>query len=85
MRAMSACHSRTRAVPSRGAATRPRAMAKGATAALRLPQLPLQSISGASIATWPKRYSTSQPARVVGPTTTTLLVLEVAPPRPSIC
>ena len=41
--------------PSAGASTRPMLMANGPTAALRLPQLPDQSTSGLSMATWPNR------------------------------
>ena len=50
-----ACQMRTVAMPSLGAGTRPWAMANGPTAALRLPQLPLQSMSGWPIATAPNR------------------------------
>jgi hypothetical protein len=46
---------RTVAVPSAGACTRPCSIAKGPTAVERLPQLPDQSITGASIDTWPNR------------------------------
>lgn len=76
---------RTVAAPSAGAATSPALMAKGPTAALRWPQLPLQSITGRSTATWPKRSSTSQPSRADVAQITTLLVLELAPPMPSMC
>ncbi len=52
---MLACQMRTMAVPSAGAPTNPMLIANGPTAALRLPQLPDQSTSGLSIATWPNR------------------------------
>ena len=52
---MLACQMLTVAVPSAGASTRPMLMANGPTAALRLPQLPDQSTSGLSMATWPNR------------------------------
>ena len=55
---MLACQMRTVARPSRGSAAasiNPASMAKGPTAADRLPQLPDQSTSARSIATWPKR------------------------------
>jgi hypothetical protein len=45
----------TAAMPSAGTPTSPVLMANGPTAALRLPQLPDQSTSGWSMATWPKR------------------------------
>ena len=52
---MLACQIRTTAVPFVGALTRPVLMANGPTAVERLPQLPVQSICGLSIATWPNR------------------------------
>ena len=52
---MLACQIRTVAVPSAGASTSPMPIANGPTAALRLPQLPDQSTSGWSMATWPNR------------------------------
>ena len=50
-----ACQMRTTATPSRGAVTSPSEIAKGPTAVVRLPQFPDQSMTGLSIATWPKR------------------------------
>jgi hypothetical protein len=55
---MFACQIRTVATPSRGirfASTNPALIAKGPTAAERLPQLPLQSTNGLSIDTCPNR------------------------------
>ncbi len=46
--AMLACQMCTVAVPSRGAPTSAAPIANGPTAALRLPQLPDQSMTGAS-------------------------------------
>ncbi|MNG37290.1 hypothetical protein D3C84_1245910 [compost metagenome] len=51
---MLACHTRTTAMPLCGmrlASTRPLLMANEPTAAVRLPQLPLQSTNGLSIDT----------------------------------
>jgi hypothetical protein len=53
-----ACQMRTTAMPSRGrraGSTSPLRIAKGPTAAERLPQLPDQSTKGLSIDTWPNR------------------------------
>ena len=52
---MLACQIRTVASPSAGALAMPLPIAMGPTAALRLPQLPDQSITGRSTATAPKR------------------------------
>ncbi|KAG1420136.1 hypothetical protein G6F57_023651 [Rhizopus arrhizus] len=55
---MLACQMRTTAMPlagTRAGSTRPLVMAKGPTAADRLPQLPLQSTKGWSMETWPNR------------------------------
>ena len=55
---MLACQMRTVAMPSRGsvaASMNPAWIANGPTAADRLPQLPDQSTSAVSIATWPNR------------------------------
>ncbi|CFN62764.1 Uncharacterised protein [Bordetella pertussis] len=55
---MLACQIRTTAVPLRGTrsgSTSPLSMAKAPTAALRLPQLPLQSTKALSMETWPNR------------------------------
>jgi hypothetical protein len=49
---------RTTTVPSSGmraGSMKPLAMAYGPIAADRLPQLPLQSMNGLSMATWPNR------------------------------
>jgi len=43
-----------RRIPFAGASIMPSLIANGPTAVVRLPQLPDQSITGASIATWPK-------------------------------
>lgn len=53
-----ACQILTVAMPSDGSAlasTRPLLMAKDPTAAVKLPQFPLQSTKGLSIATWPNK------------------------------
>ena len=53
---MLACQMRTVAVPSRRRLRRgPCSIANGPTAVERLPQLPDQSMNGASIDTWPNR------------------------------
>ena len=78
------CQMRTLVAPSVGL-TQPWVIAKGPTAAERLPQFPDQSMSALSIETAPKRKSTSQSSRSEGEMMTTLLVLEVAPPIPSVC
>jgi len=79
------CQIRTLASPSPRAPTRPSLIAKGPTADTRFPQFPDQSIIGASIDTAPNRNSTSQSSRRDFETSTTLLVLDVAPPMPSMC
>ncbi|MNV63582.1 hypothetical protein D3C71_1561850 [compost metagenome] len=53
-----ACQIRTVQVPLRGmrvGSMKPLLIANGPTAVLRLPQLPLQSTNGVSMATWPYR------------------------------
>src|SRR5580704_7872591 len=68
-----------------GALTKSRATAKGPTGEVKLPHLPDQSMTGVSIEVATKRESTPQSGCDDDPTSTTLFVVDVAPPLPSVC
>src|SRR2546423_1119258 len=67
------------------AATSPRSIANGTTAASMLPQFGVVSTRGSLISTCANRNSRSTPGRVDRATIAALLVSGSAPPRPSIC